>query len=238
MKVDILAFGAHSDDVELSCVGTLLNARDKGKKVGIVDITQGELGTRGSAKLRLIEAENSKQIIGAEYRHNLGLRDGFFEINEENLLLIIKEIRYSQPEIVLANSLDDRHPDHGRAAQLVHRACFLAGLSKIKTYWNNEEQEKWRPKAVYHYIQDMNLEPDVVVDISSNFIKKIECIKCFSSQFHDPNSKEPQTPLSGEDFFDFVAGKAKTYGRHIGAEYGEMFNAHRYIGVDDLFQLK
>ncbi len=238
MKVDILAFGAHPDDVELSCCGTLMNAVDSGKKVGIVDLTQGELGTRGSAELRLKEARDSAKIIGATFRHNLSIRDGFFEITEENLHLIIEQIRYSKPNIVLANSESDRHPDHGRAAELVHRACFLAGLSKIETFWEGKAQEKWRPTAVYHYIQDRNLEPDVVVDISSNFEKKIKCIKCFSSQFYDPKSNEPETPLTNKDFFDFIAGKAKTYGRHIHAEYGEMFTSKRYIGVNDITKLQ
>lgn len=237
-KIDILAFGAHPDDIELSCVGTLINSISKGKKVGLVDLTQGELGTRGSADLRLQEAENSRLLMGAEYRHNLGMRDGFFELDEAHLMKIVEEIRFGRPEIVLANSIDDRHPDHGRAAKLVHRACFLAGLKKIETYFEGEKQEKWRPRAVYHYIQDMNLEPDVVVDISETFQKKIDCIKCFSSQFFDPESTEPETPLSGQDFFDFIAGKAKTYGRHIGAEYAEMFTAHRYIGVDDITKLQ
>lgn len=238
MKVDILAIGAHPDDIELSCVGTLLNAIDSGKRVGLVDLTQGELGTRGNAELRLEEAENARKLIGAEFRNNLKMRDGFFEESEENMLKIIEQIRYCQPTIVLANSIDDRHPDHGRAAKLIHRACFLSGLRKIETNYNNQNQSQWRPKAVYHYIQDMNLEPDVVVDISKNFDKKIEAIKCFSSQFHDPNSKDPQTPLTGEDFFEFIAGKSKTYGRHIGAEYAEMFTSHRYIGVDDISKLQ
>ncbi len=237
-KIDILAFGAHPDDIELSCVGTLMNSISNGKKVGLVDLTQGELGTRGSGELRLVEAENSRKLMGAEYRHNLGMRDGFFEVDEEHLMQIIREIRFGRPEIVLANSVDDRHPDHGRAAQLVHRACFLAGLQRIESTYNGEKQTKWRPSAVYHYIQDMNLEPDLVVDISNTFEKKIECIKCFSSQFFDPASEEPETPLSGHDFFDFIAGKAKTYGRHIGAEYAEMFTAHRYIGVDDISKLQ
>lgn len=238
MKVDILAIGVHPDDIELSCVGTLINSVRNGKKVGIVDLTQGELGTRGSGPLRLIEAENSSKIIGAEYRHNLGMRDGFFEITEKNLLAVIQEIRYAKPDILLANSIDDRHPDHGRAAELVHRAAFLAGLQKIETEYGGEKQEKWRPKVVYHYIQDKNIEPDLVVDISDSFDKKIECLNCFSSQFYDPNSKEEETPLTGKDFFDFVAGKSKTYGRAIGAEYAEMFTCHRYIGIKDITGLQ
>lgn len=237
MNIDILAFGAHPDDVELACVGTLLNAVDRGQQVAIVDLTGGELGTRGSKELRHQEALASAALIGASYRHNLDLGDGFFEINQTNLLKIVAEIRYAKPQIVLANSLDDRHPDHGRAAELVHRAVFLSGLRKIVTSYEGEEQDPWRPKACYHYIQDKNLDPDIVVDISKNFEKKIECIRCFSSQFYDPNSKEPDTPLTRPDFIDFIYGKAKTYGRHIGVEYAEMFNTKRYIGVADLSQL-
>ena len=238
MKVDILAIGVHPDDIELACVGTLLNAIDNGKKVGLLDLTQGELGTRGSAELRLKEARISANLMGASFRNNLSMRDGFFEITEDNIMSIIEQIRYCQPDIILANSIDDRHPDHGRAAKLVHRACFLSGLQKISTQWDGEEQDKWRPRAVYHYVQDMNIEPDVVVDISKNFEKKIACIKCFSSQFFDPNSKEVETPLTGEDFFEFLEGKAKTYGRFIGAEHAEMFTSHRYIGVDDICKLQ
>lgn len=237
MKVDILAFGAHPDDVELSCVGTLLDAIHRGKKVGIVDLTQGELGTRGSGPLRLVEAENSRQLMGATYRHNLDMGDGFFEINEKSLLQIIQEIRFGQPELVLANSIDDRHPDHGRASELVHRACFLAGLTKIKTTFNGLDQEAWRPKSVFYYIQDKNLDPDFVIDISSYMDTKIECIKCFSSQFYDPNSDEPDTPLTGDDYFDFIKGKAKSYGRHIGAGYAEGFNTRKYLGVKNIMDL-
>lgn len=238
MKVDILAIGVHPDDIELSCVGTLINAVRKGKKVGLVDLTQGELGTRGSGPLRLIEAANSAKIIGAEYRHNMGMRDGFFEITEDNLMAVIREIRFSKPDILLANSIDDRHPDHGRSAELVHRAAFLAGLQKIETEYEGVKQEKWRPKVTYHYIQDKNIEPDLVVDITDSFEDKLECLKCYSSQFHDPNSQEPETPLTGADFFDFIAGKAKTFGRAIGAEYAEMYTCHRYIGTDDITNLK
>ncbi len=238
MKVDILAIGVHPDDIELSCVGTLINAVRLGKTVGLVDLTQGELGTRGSGPLRLIEAENSAKIIGAQFRHNLGMRDGFFEITEDNLLAVIREIRFAKPDVLLANSVDDRHPDHGRAAELVHRAAFLAGLQKIETEYDGTAQEKWRPRVVYHYIQDKNIEPDLVVDISDSFDKKIECLQCFSSQFYDPSSKEAETPLTGKDFFDFVAGKSKTYGRAIGAEYAEMYTCHRYIGTKDITSLQ
>lgn len=237
MKVDILAFGAHPDDVELSCSGTLLKSIQMGKKVGLVDLTKGELGTRGSGSLRLEEAENSRKLMKAEFRHNLDMDDGFFEINQDSLLEIIKEIRYGQPDVVLANSIDDRHPDHGRAATLVSRANFLAGLPKIKTTFQGKKQKAHRAKTVFHYIQDKNLAPDFVIDISAFIDQKIECIKCFSSQFYQEDSNEPETPLTGHDFFEFIKGKAKTYGRHIGAEYGEGFNSTKFIGVEDITSL-
>jgi bacillithiol biosynthesis deacetylase BshB1 len=237
MKVDILAIGVHPDDIELSCVGTLLSAVNQGKKVGLLDLTIGELGTRGSGELRLKEAKKSAELIGSKFRHNLGFRDGFFEITEENLMSVIKEIRYAQPDIILANSIDDRHPDHGRAAELVYRAAFLSGLDKIKTKYNGKTQAKWRPRVVYHYIQDKNIEPDLVVDITPFFDRKMECIKCFSSQFYNPESTEEHTPLTGQDFFEFIAGKARVFGRAIGAEYAELYTCHRYIGTNDITSL-
>ena len=215
-----------------------MNAGDNGKTFGLVDLTRGEMGTRGSAELRIKEARDSANLMGAIFRHNLSMKDGFFEINDNNLRLVVEQIRYAKPDVVLANSESDRHPDHGRGAELVSRACFLAGLTKYETRWNGENQEKWRPSAVYHYIQDRNLEPDLVVDISKNFSRKLDCLKCFASQWHDPNSNEPETPLTSHDFFDFIAGKAKTYGRHIHAEYAEMYTSKRYIGVDDITKLQ
>jgi bacillithiol biosynthesis deacetylase BshB1 len=237
MKLDILAIGVHPDDIELSCSGTLLSHIDQGKVVGLCDLTQGELGTRGSAALRLIEAENARRLMGAVCRENLAMADGFFEYSKENILKIVEVIRFYQPEIVIANALSDRHPDHGRAAKLVSDACFSAGLRKVETYREGISQEAWRPKVVYHYIQDNHIEPDFVVDITGFFIKKMELIRAFSSQFYDPESKEPDSPISGKDFMDFMESKARLFGRPAGFEHAEGFNVGRYIGVRDLFDL-
>lgn len=232
MKLDILAFGAHPDDVEISCGGTILKHIELGHECGIVDLTYGELGTRGSGELRLQEAERSKQILGISARENLGFADGFFQNDREHQLPIIKMIRKYRPEIVLANSVHDRHPDHGKAAKLVADACFLAGLVKIDT-----GQEAWRPKAVYHYIQDEYIHPDLTIDITPYFDKKIQAILAYSSQFYNPESDEPETPISGKEFLDFLRGRAMTYGRPIRAELAEGFTASRNIGVKNLFDL-
>lgn len=241
-KIDILAIGVHPDDIELGCGGTLLSHIKMGKTVGILDLTRGELGTRGSAEIRDKEAADSAQLMGASFRRNLAMADGFFQYSKENVLKIISVIRASQPEIVLANSLADRHPDHGRASKLIADACYYSGLSKIKTLdEKGNPQQKWRPKAVYHYIQDYNLTPDFVVDISEFMDKKIELVQAFSSQFFAPTSteyaKESSSPISGQDFIDFLYAKARTYGRHAGFEYAEGFNKSRDIGVKDLFHL-
>lgn len=234
-KVDILAIGVHPDDIELSCSGTVLRQISLGNTVAICDLTQGELGTRGSAELRLIEAAKSKEVLGVSHRVNLKMADGFFEITKANTIKIIEVIRRFQPDIILANALEDRHPDHGRAAKLVAEACFYAGLRKIDT-----GQKEWRPKAVYHYIQDRNLTPDFVVDISDFMDKKIESIQCYSSQFFVPNSisDEPQTPISTHGFFEFVKAKNRSMARSIQADYAEGFNVGRVPGVQDLFDLK
>jgi bacillithiol biosynthesis deacetylase BshB1 len=237
MKVDILAFAAHPDDVEISAAGTLMKHIKMGKTVAIVDLTQGELGSRGSAETRLIEAQNASIIMGVKQRINLNLGDGFFEINTQNKIKIIEQIRHFKPEIVLANAIRDRHPDHGRASQLVSEACFLAGLIKIETKYNNVIQEKWRPKAVYHYIQDRYIKPDVIVDITPFIEKKIEALKAYSTQFFDPNSKEPETPISGKSFFDFLKGRWRDFGRESGAEFAEGFTVERVIQADDLTAL-
>lgn len=238
MKVDILAIGVHPDDVELSCVGTLLKHIAMGKKVGLLDLTQGELGTRGSGPLRLKEAEASAKIMGAEFRINLGMEDGFFLNTTENKIKIIEVLRKCQPEIVLANAVRDRHPDHGRAALMTSEACFLSGLIKIETYDDGKLQDKWRPKNVYHYIQDYTLEPDFVQDITGFVDKKLECIQAFSSQFYDPKSKEPASPISTKAFLDSVIAKNQVHGRLIGADYGEGFNTARPVGVDSLFDIR
>ncbi len=237
MKVDILAIGVHPDDIELGCGGTVAHHIKKGKTVALVDLTHGELGTRGSGGLRLEEADKAREYLGIAHRENLGMADGFFQHNKENIIKIVEVVRKYRPEIVLANAVSDRHPDHGRAAKLVSDACFIAGLQKVSSQRDGVEQEKWRPKVVYHYIQDHNLTPDLVVDISDSIEEKMGSIMCYGSQFYDPKSQEPKTPISGEDFLDFVKAKAATYGRQIGAKYGEGFNVARYIGVDDLFDL-
>ena len=238
MKVDILAIGVHPDDIELACSGTLLRHIDQGKTVGLLDLTKGELGTRGSGELRLIEAANAAKMIGAIFRKNLGMADGFFQYSKENILKIIPVIRACQPEIILANSITDRHPDHGRAAKLVADACFYSGLVKVETRDDNGQlQERWRPKALYHYIQDRNRVPDFVVDITEYVDKKEELILAFRSQFFDPDSTELATPISGKDFLDFLRAKARTYGRAATFEYAEGYNVDRTIGVRDLFDL-
>ena len=235
--VDILAIGVHPDDVELSCSGTLIKHIEKGYSVGLVDLTKGELGTRGTAEIRLAEAEDAANIMGAKFRENLEMRDGLFEINEENLLKVVRAIRAHQPKLILANAIEDRHPDHGRAAKLVHQASFLAGLRKIETKQNGIKQTHWRPKNVYHYIQDRNLIPDFVTDISGVIVKKMEVIKAFKSQFYDPNSKEPVSPISGQDFMEFIISKSRSFGREAGFEYGEGFTTSKKIGIQDLFDL-
>ncbi len=242
MKVDILAIGVHPDDVELSCSGTLLKHIELGKTVGLLDITRGELGTRGNAKIRDVEAAAAAKKMGAVFRENLGMADGFFTHSKENILKIIEVVRWCQPEIVLANAIEDRHPDHGRAAKLTAEACYLSGLVKIKTKdVNGNEQSKWRPKALYHYIQDRNLIPDFVVDISPYFAKKMELILTFRSQFYLPENEEYKseltTPISGKDFMDFMRAKGRSFGRSINAEYAEGFNKSRVFGVNNLFDL-
>jgi bacillithiol biosynthesis deacetylase BshB1 len=237
MKLDILAFAAHPDDVELGASATLMKHIANGKKVGIVDLTQGELGSRGTKETRYDESADSTKIMGIHYRTNLKMRDGFFEISEENKRLIIQEIRRCQPTIVLANALSDRHPDHGRAGQLVAEACFLAGLTKVETEVGGVLQEVFRPKAVYHYIQDYYLKPDFVVDVSDFLERKMEVISAFKTQFFDANSTEPQTPISGPDFLEYIKARMREMGRPVGAEFAEGFQSQRFIGVNDLFDL-
>lgn len=238
LKLDVLAFAAHPDDVEISAGGTIAGMVRKGYRVGIVDLTRGELGSRGSAELRDEEAAKAATVLGLTLRDNLALADGFFTHNEDNLRSIVRQIRKYRPEIVLANSITDRHPDHGKGGKLVADACFLSGLSKIETADGEEMQQAWRPRAVYHYIQDYLLEPNVVVDVTLDFDKKMEAISAYASQFYDPLSKEPKTPISGPEFFDFLKARAMQFGRPAGFLYGEGFNVTRYIGTDDLLLLK
>ncbi len=238
MKLDILAIAVHPDDAELSCSGTLIKHIKAGKKVGIVDLTKGELGTRGSGELRVQEAAAASEIMGLSARENLGMPDGFFEYNRENQIAIIQMIRKYQPEIVLANATDDRHPDHGKAATLTKDACFLSGLRKVETSLDGQTQVHWRPKQVFHYIQDRYLTPDFVVDISSEIEQKMEAIMAFGSQFYDPNNTEPTSPISSQDFLESIKGKNSVFGREIGVAYAEGFTTDKIIGVDDLFDLR
>ena len=213
MKLDILAIGAHPDDVELSCAGTILKHIELGKTVGILDLTLGELGTRVNPTLRTQEAMHSAKILGVSVREQLNMADGFFENNEASLRQVIEVIRKYQPEIILCNAISDRHPDHGRAAKLTSEACFYSGLAKIETFDNKVLQKPWRPKSVYHYIQDNFIEPDFVIDITKYNDKKMESIMAYSSQFFDPNSKEPQTPISSKGFIEYVNSKSRLFGK-------------------------
>lgn len=238
MKVDILAFAAHPDDVELSASGTIMKHIAMGKTVAIVDLTQGELGSRGTIETRYKEAENASKIMGLSARVNLKMADGFFEINQENKLKIVEQIRFFQPDIILANAVSDRHPDHGRGSQLVSEACFLSGLLKIETNYNGQLQDKWRPNKVYHYIQDRYMKPDFVVDISDYIDRKIESILAYKTQFFNPNDNGPKTPISGEDFLEFLKGRWREFGRAINVDYAEGFTVERTLGVEDITKLK
>lgn len=238
MKLDILVFGAHPDDVELGCAGTILKEISLGKTVGIVDLTHGELGTRGSAEIRGQEATDAAKILGVSVRENLNMRDGFFVNDEKHQLEIIKMIRKYQPEIVLCNAIDDRHIDHGKGSKLVSDACFLSGLLKIETVLDGEIQKPWRPKLVYHYIQWKNIEPDFVVDISGFTDKKIESILAYRSQFYDPNSKEPESPISSKNFLESLNYRSRDLGRLTGVEHAEGFTVERYLVVNSLGDLK
>ena len=232
MQVDILAIGVHPDDVELSCSGTLLKHIALGKTVGIVDLTLGEMGTRGNAELRTQEAMKAAKIMGVSFRKQLKFEDCFFENNKAHLIEIIKVIREHKPQIVLCNAISDRHPDHGRAAKLVADACFYSGLVKIDT-----KQASWRPKAVYHYIQDQYIHPHFVVDVTAFADKKREAIMAYSSQFYNPDSKEPQTPISSPEFLEALYSKMSIWGRSINVRYAEGFTTARCPGVENLFDL-
>jgi len=236
-KVNILAIGVHPDDVELSCSGTLLQQIKKGDTIGLLDLTRGELGSRGSATIRTQEAMTAAKLFPAKFRIQLNMADGFFEHNQANLLEIIKIIRFSQPDIVLANAFSDRHPDHGRAGQLIADACFLSGLIKIETSYQGAKQTAWRPKNVFHYIQDYYLKPDFVFDISDVIDQKMELILAYKSQFFDPKSKEPDTPISGKEFLDFIKARAQNLGRPSGFKYAEGFQAAKTLGINDLRHL-
>ncbi len=238
MKLDILAFGAHPDDVELGCGGTLAKAIAAGKKAGIIDLTRGELGTRGTAEIRDAEATAAAKILGIHCRENLNMRDGFFENNEENQLQIIAIIRKYQPEIVICNAIEDRHIDHAKGSKLVADACFLSGLTKIETHFENQKQAAWRPKNVYHYIQWNSLKPDFVVDISGYNDQRLEAIKAYKSQFYDPISKEPQTPIATKTFLESLNFRVQDFGRLVGVDFAEGFTSDRILAVDALENLK
>jgi bacillithiol biosynthesis deacetylase BshB1 len=225
MKLDILVMAAHPDDAELSCAGTILKYIAEGKKVGIVDFTRGELGTRGTPEIRLQESADATKILGLHARENLGIRDGFFINDEETQLKLIEIIRKYQPEVVLANALEDRHPDHGKGAQLAIDACFLSGLRQIKT----GDLSAWRPKQVYHYIQDRYLEPDFVIDITAHWDQKEAAIRAFKSQFFDPSSAEPASYISSPDFLNFIQARGMEMGHKIGVKYGEGFQSQKTL---------
>lgn len=237
MKIDILAIGAHPDDVELGCSATLAKEINKGKKVGLLDLTRGELGTRGTAEIRDQEAADAAKILGAEFRHNLGLADGFFVNNKASQLEIIKIIRKYQPEVVLCNAIDDRHIDHGKGSKLASDACFLSGLQKIETIYEGQVQKAWRPKFVYHYIQWKNIEPDFVVDVTGFLDMKLETVFAYKSQFHQEGANEPETPITSTNFRDSITYRAQDLGRLIGTEHAEGFTVERFPAVDSIFDL-
>ncbi len=234
LKLDVLAFGAHPDDVELGAGGTLIRLVEQGKKVGIVDITRGQLGSRGTVADREKEAADSAKIMGLHARENLGFEDGLFVNDQRHRAAVIQIIRHYQPDILLANAVADRHPDHAKGAELLNEAAFQSGLRALKTTFKGEEQQHWRPRVVYHYIQDRYLKPDVVVDITDQFEKKMEAVRAFKTQFYDPNSSEPQTPISSPQFIHFLEARAREMGRIIGTEFGEGFVTQRTPGVSDL----
>ncbi len=239
MKLDILVFGAHPDDAELGAGATIAKATASGKKVGIIDLTRGELGTRGSAEIRDKEAENAAKILGIAVRENLEFADGFFTNDKNHQLAVIQLVRKYQPDIVICNAIEDRHIDHAKGSKLVSDACFLSGLVKIDTKLpgDDEWQLSWRPKQVYHYIQWKNLEPDLVVDVSGFIELKMKAISAYASQFYDPDSKEPNTPISSKNFTDSIAYRARDLGRLVGVEYGEGFTSERHIGVKNLWDI-
>lgn len=234
MKLDILAFGVHPDDVELGCAGTLMVALAEGKKVGIIDLTRGELGTRGTVETRAQEAAAAAQIIGLTIRENLGMRDGFFVNDEAHQLMLIQCIRKYRPEIVLCNALSDRHPDHARAAKLVADSCFYAGLTKIKTRQDEREQDAWRPKNVFHYTQDRLLKPDFLIDISAHFERKLAAVKAYATQFYNPEFAGPETYISSPAFLQSLIGRHQLWGKMIGVDYAEGFQSEKAIGIHSL----
>ena len=237
-KLDILAFGAHPDDVELGCGGTIAKAKAQGKSVGIIDLTQGELGTRGTVAIRSQEAIEAAQILGVDIRENLKFKDGFFQNDPTHQLAVIQKIRTYRPDIILCNAIRDRHIDHGRGAELIKDASFLSGLKRIETQDSDGSlQDPWKPHIVLHYIQWEEIEPDIILDISGYLEAKMEAVQAHKSQFYDPNSEAPATPISSQNFLDSVRYRARNYGRLLGVEAGEGFTANRWIGVSNLDSL-
>ena len=238
MKLDLLAIASHPDDAELGCSGTLIAHIKAGYKVGIADLTRGELGTRGTPETRLQESVEASRIMGIHARRNLEFADGFFLNDRPHQLALVRVIRELQPEVVLANAFHDRHPDHGRSSQLASNACFLAGLLQIETAGaDGKPQEPWRPKAVYHYIQDQYIQPDFIVDITGQWELKLQTIKAFRSQFHDPSNTSPNTYISSPEFLNFIEARAKEFGHAIGTVFGEGFSKERHLGVRSIFDL-
>jgi N-acetylglucosamine malate deacetylase 1 len=231
-KVDVLALGVHPDDIELGAGGTLLKLRASGKRIGLCDLTMGELGTRGSGKLRFVESENARKLLDADFRVNLKMADGFFELSRENKVKIVEIIRACKPDVVLCNAISDRHPDHGRGAELQKVACFLSGLRRIETNFEGIDQTGWRPKMVLHYIQDYYVKPDIIVDVTDFWEKRMESILAYSSQFYNPRNNEPETAISSKEFLDNQAGRGLQMGRYINAKYGEGFVSERPIGIE------
>lgn len=237
MKLDIMVVAAHPDDAELTCAGTIMAHIAQGKKAGIIDLTRGEMGTRGTSEIREQESAAASKIMELSARKNLGFEDAFFTNDKKHQMELVRMIRKYQPEILIGNAVSDRHPDHGKAASLVTVASFIAGLTKAETVIEGRKQQTWRPKAVYHYIQSNYLKPDVIVDISDFWERKVEAIKAFNSQFYNPESKEPETFVSSPEFMKMIEARAKEYGHSIGVEYGEGFTVERNIGVKSLFDL-
>lgn len=238
MKLDLLVLAVHPDDAELGCSGTIIKHIAQGKKVGIVDFTQGELGTRGTVETRAEESKIASAIMGIHARENIGIRDGFFKNDEEHQLEVVRMIRKYQPEIILTNALYDRHPDHGRASDLSNDAIFLSGLRRIETTLEGNAQQPWRPRLTLQYIQDTYIKPDIIVDISEQMEQKIEAIRAFKTQFDSPSENEPQTYISTPAFLQTVIARAREMGKNIGAEYGEGFTSRKLLGVDNLFDLR
>ena len=235
MKLDVLAIGSHPDDVELGCSGTLIKEIKRGKKVGIIDLTQGEMGTRGTVETRYQEAADAGKIIGVSIRENLKMRDGFFQNDEDHQRKLVAVIRKYKPEIVIGNILEDRHPDHGRAGWLIYDSCFLSGLRQVKTTdENGKDQEKWRPKMLLHYIQDRFYEPDIIIDVSEVWEQRLESVKAFKTQFFNPDLNEPQSYISSPEFLESITSRARLLGKRIGVKFAEGFISKKSIGIQNL----